>query len=256
MRKVLHFASVLCAIVAPAAASAATFSVTIDGGDAIFLAGRTDIVVPDPSLPWPGGLTRHGGPTPEEIQETLPPILSVAGGDVIRLLDPAEGGINFYNGFGPPFFGPEGDAGASNLGSFGGVSGYNGRWGSLVGVFLTDDVPNGAPPPALDFATIGTDFLSLAPGLGQVFFIGNGRTGGNDIQTFTTPAGATRLALGIADGFGFVGAPGAYDDNDGAYRVLVGINEIPQVPAPAAGGLLLAALAALARVGSARRRRG
>ena len=52
-------------------ATAATFSITVDGSDAIFLAGRTDVTIPAASDPWTTGthLIRHGIPTPEEIQE-------------------------------------------------------------------------------------------------------------------------------------------------------------------------------------------
>ena len=71
--------------------------------------------------------------------------------------------------------------------------------------------------------------------LRQVFYIGDGVTSGGDFQTFIAPAGTTRLFLGIPDGFGFVVHPGAYDDNDGAYSVLIGVNQIPQViPEPGA----------------------
>src|SRR3989304_6955504 len=85
-------------LIAPAAASDVT--VTIKGSDAIFLAGRTDLVIPPASSPWPGGLLRHPGPTPEEIQETLPPFIPVSGGDVIRATDPAVGEVSFFNNIG------------------------------------------------------------------------------------------------------------------------------------------------------------
>ncbi|HSW01144.1 MAG TPA: PEP-CTERM sorting domain-containing protein [Sedimentisphaerales bacterium] len=211
------------------------FTLSIDGSDAIFLAGRTDLTIPAASDPWNTGtyLIRHAGPTPEEIQETLPPILGVAPGDVIRVMDPAVGGISFFNGFGPPLYGPGGNGlGGSNLTALDGISGYK---GPLVGVFLDAGIPSSGPAPAtLDFTPsgLGTDFLTLSPALRQVFYIGDGVTSGNAFQEFIAPAGATRLALGIPDGFGFVGAPGAYDDNDGAYRVRVGINTLPTVPAP------------------------
>ncbi len=78
----------------------------------------------------------------------------------------------------------------------------------------------------------GIDFLTLSPLLGQAFYIGDGVTGGGTFQEFTAPTGATRLFLGIPDGFGFVGTPGAYDDNDGSYRVRIGINGVPTVPEP------------------------
>jgi hypothetical protein len=76
-------------------------------------------------------------------------------------------------------------------------------------------------------------------------------------EEFLAPAGATRLALGIPDGFGFGGVPGAYDDNDGAYRIRVGIDEIPtnEVPIPAALPLFATGLGLLGLAGLRRRRR-
>jgi len=50
-----------CALSALAGAvQAQVYDVTIDGSDAIWLAGRTDVVIPPASDPWPGGLLRHG----------------------------------------------------------------------------------------------------------------------------------------------------------------------------------------------------
>jgi hypothetical protein len=237
----------LLAVVLLGVASVSTggevYDVTIDGSDAIFLAGRTDVTIPPASDPWTTGthLIRHFGPTPEEIQETLPPILPVAAGDTIKVLDPAVGGVSFFNGFGVPFYGPGGNGlGGSDLAALDGISGYKGPQGPLAGVFLDDSVPSSGPAPAtLDFTPtgLGTDFAALSPDLQQVFYIGDGVTSGGDFKEFIAPAGATRLALGIPDGFGFTGLPGAYDDNDGNYRVRVGVNATPYIPAP--GAILL-----------------
>ena len=235
--------TVLSILLAPlTAAHAVVFDLSLAGSDAIWLAGRTDLVIPPASDPWPGGLLRHAGPTPEEIQETFPPEFSVAGGDVLQVLDPAVGGISFFNGFGGTIFGPEGNGlpGSSSITSFGGISGYLGTQGALAGVFLDALIPNGAPPATLDFSTggLGTEFLSLTPGLGQVFFIGNGVTVANVAQQFIAPIGATRLFLGITDAFGFNGAPGAFDDNDGSYRIRIGINQDPNLPEPSSLALV------------------
>jgi MYXO-CTERM domain-containing protein len=242
----------------------AVFTVTVDGPDAIFLAGRTDVVIPPASDPWTGPagsfLVRHAGSTPEEALESLPPFIPVAGGDVIRVLDPAIGGINFFNGFGPPFFGPSGNGSSgSNLSPLAGISGYIGPQGPLAGAFLDNSIPNSGPPPAtLDFTPsgLGTDFTSLTPALRQIFYIGDGVTSGSVLQQFVAPPGATRLFFAIPDGFGFVGAPGAYDDNDGSYTIRVGVNEIPtaaDVPEPASGAIWLLGVVGAVAVGRRRR---
>ncbi|MFO0065307.1 MAG: PEP-CTERM sorting domain-containing protein [Pirellulaceae bacterium] len=252
---------ILVALIAiPAAPCAsAVIDMTIRGSDAIFLAGRTDVVIPPASSPWNTGtrLIRHASPTPEEIRETLPPFVAVSGGDVIRVIDPAFGGINFFLGYGPPFFGPSGNGSSgSSLTSLDGISGYLGPQGPLCGVFLDNSIPSSGPAPAtIDFtpAGLGINFLSVSPQLRQVFYIGDGITSAGVIQTFYAPAGATRLFLGIPDGFGFGGAPGAYDDNDGSYGIRLGINEIPtNVPEPTS---LISFLLAVIGVGAERIRR-
>jgi hypothetical protein len=216
----------------------ATYDVTVDGSDAIFIAGRTDVL---PIPPLNGNqnafiLLRHPYITPDGIVETLPPSIPVSGGDVVRAADPAVGGVDFFNSPSATFFGPGGNGlTGSNLSSLGGISGYIGPQGPLTGVFLNDSIPSSGPAPTtLNFspAGLGIDFPSLSPSLGQVFYIGDGVTSGNAFQQFTAPTGATRLFLGIPDGFGFVGVPGAYDDNNGSYRVRIGVNEIPSVPEP------------------------
>lgn len=233
-------------------ASATVIDVTLRGSDAIWLAGRTDLTIPPASDPWPGGLIRHSSPTPEEIQETMPPGFSISGGDVIRVLDPAVGGISFFNGFGGTVYGPDGNGvpGSSSITSFGGISGYLGTQGALVGVFLDNAIPNGTAPATLNFSTagLGVDFLTLSPQLGQVFYIGNGVTSTNAVQEFIAPISATRLFIGITDAFGFNGAPGAFDDNDGSYSIRIGINQDPRnsVPEPAPLALLAFGIAYLA----------
>ena len=243
-------------------AHALVIDATVSGSDSIWLAGRTDITIPPASDSWPGGMIRHGRPTPEEIQETFPQAFSISAGDVIRVLDPAVGGISFFNGFGGTIFGPEGNGipGSSSITPFGGISGYLGTQGALVGLFHDDSIPDGTPPATLDFrsSAIGVNFASLAPDPGQVFFIGNGVNSSGDFQEFLAPSGATRFFIGITDAFGFNGAPGAFDDNDGSYQIRLGINEdptnpptntVPEPPALALFGLALALFGLRKRIG-------
>jgi hypothetical protein len=70
---------------------------------------------------------------------------------------------------------------------------------------------------------LGEAFATLAPAIGQVFFVGDGLTGTatGTAQQFRAPAGATRLYLGFADGYRFVGAPGYYGDDSGRMSLVV-----------------------------------
>jgi len=109
----------------------------------------------------------------------------------------------------------------------------------LVGVFV-GGVPSGAAPTPLDFvgagASTGLDFTSLAPGLDQIFWIGDGLTGigTGAVQQFTAPTGATALYLGAVDGSGWF-------NNSGTLLVTVnGLASGPAgVPEPASWAMML-----------------
>jgi hypothetical protein len=123
--------------------------------------------------------------------------------------------------------GPGGDGtGETDITSYGGISGIvDRRHGMfLVGVFLTDDPPSNLAPRRLDF-TKHERFRTLAPRVGQTFFVGDGGD-----RTFRVPPGATRLFLGFADAYSsgeaalqgnYQGRPGYYDNNGGHLCVAV-----------------------------------
>jgi len=140
----------------------------VDGTDAIFLAGRDDIIIPPLGQPFPS-LPRHGFVAPDFEQETFPNFIPITGGDIIGFAEPPTGGVNFLNGAGPPFTGPEGFGGTSNLLPLGGISGYLGTPAGLAGVFLDDNnLALETPPPTLDFSTVASrDFVILQPQLRQ-----------------------------------------------------------------------------------------
>jgi hypothetical protein len=112
------------------------------------------------------------------------------------------------------------------------------RINALAGVFLGDTSPTGAGTPArIDYAG-GLDFASTSPEIGQIFFIGHGRTGdtlagdfGGAQQTFIVPTGATRLFLGTTDGYGWY-------NNNGEFSV-----QISAVPEPAVWLMAVAGMA-------------
>jgi uncharacterized protein (TIGR03437 family) len=95
----------------------------------------------------------------------------------------------------------------------------------MVGVFLDDLVPKNPAPPRLDF-TNNESFTTLAPLIGQTFFVGDGLTGTGvgTRQQFVVPAAATRLFLGIADANEWQGDPSWYFDNGGAFTAVVEIS--------------------------------
>jgi hypothetical protein len=228
------------ALLFPLAASAAT--VSVDGRANLFAAGQAAVTAPA------GG---GGG--------VLPPSVAFAAGagkvltfsSVLGLTDCCSGA-------------PDMDAdGSTNLIGTGtsvvaanGISGITAsRQMFLAGVFLDDSVPAGAAPASLDF-TGNTGFASLSPLLNQMFFIGDGLTGTGSgaVQSFLVPTGATRLFLGFADGFAFIGAHGYYDDNRGTLRATFEISDgTTVVPVPAALPLMLAGLGVF---GLLARRRG
>ena len=143
--------------------------------------------------------------------------------------------------------GPDGGTFSSStaIPSVGPISGFTAPLsGELVGLFVpSGDFSGLNAPAALSYPNLASFALpSYAPGLRQVFFIGDGLTGTGSgaTQTFAVPTGASRLVLGIADAFDFNASAGYYDDNVGGYTVGY-VAPVPE-PAPlAALGLGLAA---------------
>jgi hypothetical protein len=119
-------------------------------------------------------------------------------------------------------YGPDGNNLIYDAPSYNGISGItNGPGRGLVAVFTSETEPANPAPAALNFGIIGTNYATLAPQLRQVFFIGNGLTGSGSAQAVRVPAGATRLYLGLVDGYSYDDTPDGYQDNSGAFSVSV-----------------------------------
>jgi hypothetical protein len=199
--------------------------ITVLGSDVIYLSGRTDVTIPelgtyDPNFP----ILRHWYVRGDFVKETFPQSMPASEGMTFNFS--ASGNIHYFIGYGyGSGFGPDGgSSNGSSLYALKGISGYKGPQGALVGVFLDETNPLMATAPeTLNFWTsgIGTSFETLSPKLGQVFFIGDGFAANGTQQAFTAPVGATRLFLGIPDGWAFRGSPGYYEDNDGYFSVEV-----------------------------------
>ncbi len=130
----------------------------------------------------------------------------------------AEGGYNGPDG--GPYWG-----GVTDVPAYGGISGVRDSDATmfLVGVFLGSSGQPVTPPPTLN-VTNANNIASFSPVIGQQFFIGNGLTSSQALQTFNVPVGATALFLGFAENLGFSNPdllPGYYSDNGGSLSVEV-----------------------------------
>ena len=220
----------LCALLAAATATAATY--TVNGTSDLWLSGAAATT------------TAEGGDTltnaaPLEITGITSGLTytftvggSVSNTGTLSSLSPDGGSYTAHRN------------GAQN-----GISDITAPINSLIGVFLDSDIPvSGDASITLNFNTsgkahLGTDFTTLAPALNQVFFIGDGLATIKDgkstttlAQTFIAPTDATRLFLGSMDAF-------EWNNNSGSFSVT--LTAIPE-PATYAAFLGLATLATVA----------
>jgi hypothetical protein len=182
---------------APARDSAVSVTLTVSAQANVYGAGRS-------TPPTPPG---RSGPGKSPVLFTLP-----SGATTVQFAG-GTGRVTCCIGLSPrPYSGPAGGSqlpGGTSITAFGGLSGVAipDKQMFLVGVFLGAGAPGGNAPP--------TDTETRQPALAQIFYVGAGPL------NVDVPTGATRLFLGFADGFGFNGAPGHYDDNDGSVTISV-----------------------------------
>lgn len=212
----LHrFLPVLCLLLVPAARAFAA-EATVPGSSNPNLAGRA------------AGYTCCSGDAAPLHSPVLVTGLEISSCDAIRIT--ASGRVSFSPGA-PAGNNPDGDS-IFHMTNFGdGISApLNVRTNALFGVFLGDDSPTGSPTPGrIDFVS-GLNFASLTPGIGQIFFVGDGRSTDSKagvydgpLQSFVAPRGASRLFLGTGDG-------GGWYNNSGSFSVEV-------TSTPAEGGI-------------------
>ncbi|GEM_PF-818191 len=194
----------------------ATFSVH---ADTIQVSGFANIFGAGKSVaPGPG--THGGGILPPAFNFNAGPNQIVFFTDVSALIEGAPG----------DFAPPDGVLHPVNAESYEGIAGVTSPVAvPLSGVFLGPDEPTDPAPDRLDFreSGIGVDFNELSPAIGQGFIIGDGLTSNSPgtRRLFHVPSSATRLYLGIFDGFHLGDTvpklPGYYDDNGGAFTATV-----------------------------------
>ena len=169
-------------------------TVTVKGKSNPFLANQ------------PAGTACCGGDT-APAESPVPTLSKLLGGQTLTFS--TTGGVGYQPGGVSPSADGYPDYPFSMTADYGtGVSGpLNVYVSALVGVFTTGAAPSGPAPAQLDS---GTSFKTLSPGLAQIFWIGDGRSGtGKGVrQKFSVPAGATSLYLGVVDGSGWYDNPG------------------------------------------------
>jgi hypothetical protein len=116
----------------------------------------------------------------------------------------------------PQYDSPEGSTWTEHEGGAEhGISDIHAPMDSLVGVFLGDEPPDrSAAPKELKVKNAGRDLKLVTPQLKQVFFIGTGKTKAGVTRRFLVPNGATRLFLGVMDGWD-------WNNNNGEFRVVI-----------------------------------
>ncbi len=102
---------------------------------------------------------------------------------------------------------------------------------ALVGVFLGADesAPTSKAASAAGAANLASGEDLIAPALGEVFFVGDGRSEDGQLQRFIVPARAARLFLGVMDGK-------VWCDNAGALEVEAWVEEAIAAPQAEARG--------------------
>ena len=180
---------------------------------------------------------------------------SVTAGETFTFTD-VTGRINIAGGTpntppdgGSRFGTPPNEGGLTSINDIAGF--YRMPVGALLGVFLGPGLPTSNPAPGLlnfrdhgvaRFGTqVGTHFATLSPELQQIFFIGDGltETGSGSVQTFVAPAGATRLYLGVADGYGWANNTGVFDVCVNCGSIVPEFSAGSAVPEPSSSAMLL-----------------
>jgi hypothetical protein len=129
------------------------------------------------------------------VQRTLSHAIAVTFG--------AIGAIQHTTEWAPDCHGPNGAELARHLkGAEHGIADAIAPMDALMGVFLSDERPDRSKAPRLlDYRMNRGDISTSSPQLKQVFFIGDGKASSGGLRRYLVPAKATRLYLGVMDGY-------------------------------------------------------
>jgi hypothetical protein len=214
---------------------ALTLAIALIGSDDSW---ASNVIVPGTANPWlagsPDGTTASEGGCDIAPDESPVLFTNFTGGMALQFSATGSAGYESGDESGPDgvpgYFvsdPPENGIGALN----------NGLANELLGVFLDDATPDStnATPDPLDFSADGLqDATVLLPALNQPFAIGNGFTTNGAQKTVLAPVSATRLFLGVCDGFG------GWYNNTGQFSVDITQGQNPLVwLAPASTNIVL-----------------
>ena len=189
-------------LVLPALARADMYSLEVSATANIYGAGHA-------VAPGPDG---NGG-------GILPPVVTLpAGGQRVLRIVSTSGAIRYSPVL--PFYGADGTNNPlSAAPDWGGLAGHRLDHIRVLSAVVLDNSEPVDPPP-LKLLADSLTFTQLAPGLRQIFPLGDGLTGtaAGDTQRFVLPDEATRLYLGFIDSYSGT-MPGWYSDNSGSLTV-------------------------------------
>lgn len=175
----------------------------------------TVVTVPATANPWLAGMPAGTTASMEDGAPRQSPVLvNLSLADAVAVSFVASGHTSHVPSCPPQCYPPNGSSILAGHGSEHGISDATFPYDSLLGVFLDNDPPNRPRAPAgLAFGSTATDSLTLAPKLKQVFFIGAGVTRKGLARRYLIPKDATRIFLGIMDGF-------EWNNNSGSLQVM------------------------------------
>jgi len=196
----------------------ATFAASVLFGQ-ISKSDTLTVNVPATSNPYLAGLpngtnSREGDRAPQESPVLVQRTLSHA----VAVTFTAVGAIQHTPECPPDCHGPNGAELARHLkGAEHGIGDTIAPMDALMGVFLSDERPDRSKAPRLlDYRMNRGDISTSSPQLKQVFFIGDGKASSGGLRRYLVPAKATRLYLGVMDGY-------EWNNNSGSFTVTVAI---------------------------------
>jgi hypothetical protein len=182
----------------------------------------TTITVPGTANPWLAGMTNGFAEAGGDSAPAQSPVLFTSFTPGAALQFTASGSADY----GGQSAGPTGIAGyfidhaaEDGIGPIAGSA-----VDSLIGVFLDDSLPDpsASMPDPLNFSSDASrNYYAIRPRLLQPFYIGSGTNANGQQQNVIVPPKATRLFLGIQDGFGWY-------NNGGSFAVIV--TALPPLP--------------------------